>query len=411
MISQSDKRILRNAAMKVAEIASLPIQAERRELWKKHNGLGPVRPMILIFPEGSFSSGELLPHATMQCEGETARNIEWELRSHIYEFEHFCDDKVVEKEWVVKKAISTSGWGISAQHISSTEARGAWKFDPVIKDAADLKKMKMPDVYYDEKTTQEKLSEAQDLFGDILDVRLKGVAHISFHLMSQYADLRGLAEVMMDMYENPQMLHDAMAFLEEGHRGIVRQYVDMNLLSLNNNGTYQSSGGNGYTDELPAPGFDPERVRPCDIWASAEAQEMAQVSPQMHAEFVLACEKRLLEPFGLNGYGCCEDLTHKLDDVFTIPNIRRISISPWANVAACAEKLQDRYIFSWKPKPQHLVGAFDPDMLREYIGHTIDAAKGCVLEMILKDTHTCEGHPERFDRWARIARELVEAKC
>jgi hypothetical protein len=28
--------------------------------------------------------------------------------------------------------------------------------------------------------------------------------------------------------------------------------------------------------------------------------------------------------------------------------------------------------------------------------------------MILKDTHTCEHHPERFDRWARIAREEVE---
>ena len=411
MIIQSDKRILRDLARKVAEIASLPVQAERRELWKKHNSLRSVRPMILIFPEGSFWGGELLPHATMQCEGESARNIEWELRSRIYVFEHFQDDMVTEKEWIVRKAVSTSGWGISAQHIASTEARGAWKFDPVIKEPADLKKLKAPQVYYDEKATQQSLDEAQDLFGDILDVKLKGVAHVSFHLMKEYTGLRGLAEVMMDMYENPGMLHDAMAILEEGHRGIVRQYVDMNLLSLNNAGTYQSSGGNGYTDELPPPGFDPERVRPCDIWASAEAQEMAQVSPEMHAEFVLAYEKRLLEPFGLNGYGCCEDLTRKLDDVLAIPNIRRISIAPWADVDAGAEKLQDRCIFSWKPKPQHLVGEFDTEMLREYIGHTIDAAKGCVLEMILKDTHTCENHPERFDQWSQIARELVEAKA
>jgi hypothetical protein len=27
--------------------------------------------------------------------------------------------------------------------------------------------------------------------------------------------------------------------------------------------------------------------------------------------------------------------------------------------------------------------------------------------MILKDTHTCEHHPERFDRWTKIAREEV----
>jgi hypothetical protein len=28
------------------------------------------------------------------------------------------------------------------------------------------------------------------------------------------------------------------------------------------------------------------------------------------------------------------------------------------------------------------------------------------MEMVLKDTHTCEHHPERFDRWVAIAREV-----
>ena len=31
--------------------------------------------------------------------------------------------------------------------------------------------------------------------------------------------------------------------------------------------------------------------------------------------------ERLLAPFGLNGYGCCEDLTRKLADALTIPVI------------------------------------------------------------------------------------------
>ena len=149
----------------------------------------------------------------------------------------------------------------------------------------------------------------QDLFGDILDVKLKGIDYISYHLIGQYADWRGLEEAMMDMYLEPQMLHDTMAFLEEGHHRIREQWIDQNLLSLNNDSTYNNSGGNSYTDELPAPGFDPERVRPCDIWACAESQSLALVGPKQHAEFSLQYEKRLLEPFGLNGYGCCEDLT------------------------------------------------------------------------------------------------------
>lgn len=405
MISPDERKILRDLAKQVADIASLSVMAERRELWKKHNSLQPVRPMILIFPEGSW--GELLPQSVLKCEDGQARGIEWNLRSRIYYHEHFQDDTVVEKEWIVSKAIHNSGWGLSAQHIPSTEARGSWHFDPVIKEPSDLKKLKIPEITHDEAASERNLTQAQELFGDILDVKQKGVAHISFHLMNLYTGLRGLEEVMLDMYENPGMLHDAMSFFEEGHRHIIQQYVDMNLLSLNNDITYQNTGGVGYTDELPKPGFDPGRVRLCDMWGSAESQEMAQVSPKLHAEFALQYEKRLLEPFALTGYGCCEDLTRKLDDVFTIPNIRRISISPWADVDVCAEKLQNKYIFSWKPHPAHLVGDFNTELIRDYIQHTVDVAKDCVLEMVLKDTHTCQHHPERFDQWTQIARELA----
>jgi len=406
MITPEDRAIIRDLAKQIADIADLPIMAERKEIWKKHNSLNSVRPMMLIFPEGSW--GELLPQSVLKCQEKKARSIEWNLRSRIYYHDHFLDDTVIEKEWIVPKAIHNSGWGLSAKHIPSTEARGAWHFDPVIKEPSDLKKLKIPEITYDEKASRENLAEAQELLGDILHVRQKGVSHISFHLMSQYTGLRGLEEVMLDMYENPRMLHDAMAFLEEGHRHMIKQYVDMNLLSLNNDATYHNSGGNGYTDELPKPGFDPERIRLCDMWGSAEAQEMAQVSPRMHVEFIMQYEKRLLEPFALTGYGCCEDLTRKLDDVFAIPNIRRISISPWADVDTCAERLQDKYIFSWKPLPAHLVGEFNTQLIRDYIKHCLDVTKGCVLEMILKDTHTCQHHPERFDEWTRIARELID---
>ena len=129
----------------------------------------------------------------------------------------------------------------------------------------------------------------------------------------------------------------------------------------------------------------------------------------MHEEFVMQYERRLLSRFGLNGYGCCEDLTLKLDDALTIPNIRRMSISPFTtDLETCAEKLGDRCIFSWKPHPAHLVGGFDAARVREYIRHTLEVTKECVVEMILKDTHTCENHPERFTQWSDIARELAE---
>ncbi|MBI2301540.1 MAG: hypothetical protein HYU66_21770 [Armatimonadetes bacterium] len=408
MVNPHDRAILRDLARRVADIAHLPEMIARIREWRRHNRLRPGRPLILVFPEGSWA--ELLTGDMLTCEEDHARRLEWDLRSRMYTFEHFQTDNVVVGEWLVGKAVGSTGWGLAAQHKPSTAARGAWAFDPVINEPADLKKLHFPEVTYDEAAGPRAVEQYEELFGDILNVRLVGIQHISFHLMNLYTGWRGLQQVLMDMYAEPQMLHDAMAFLEEGHRRLVQQYVDLNLLELNNDNTYHNSGGNGWTDELPPPGHDPRRVRLCDMWGSAEAQEMSEVSPEQHHEFSMQYEMRLLEPFGLTGYGCCENLSRKLDDVLRIPHIRRISMSPFAGVDRGAAGLGSRAIFSWKPHPSHLVGRFDAERLRRYIQHTVDvcAEHGCVLEMILKDTHTCEHHPERFDAWTQVARAVVE---
>lgn len=404
-MNYTDRQILRNLATQVAEAASLPIMEERRKLWVKHNRLEPVRPMILVFPEGSWR--ELLPDSTLECEDETARLWEWNLRSRLYTYAHFQDDTVLENSWTVPKRVHISDWGLEIQRSDKTQETGSWHFIPALANFDDMHRLHFPEVTVDEAGSQQELEQAHEVFKDILDVRQKGVAHISFHLAALYSDLRGLENTYTDMVEYPDEMLTLLEFLTQGLENLVDQYEALNLLSLNNDETYHSSGGVGYSDELPAPGFDPQRVRTIDMWSSAESQEYAVVSPRMHRKFALDFEKRLLNRFGLNGYGCCEDLTDKLQDVLTIPNIRRISISPFANVEKCAEILGSKAIFSWKPQPQLLVGNFDADFIRTYISDAINATQGCVLEMILKDTHTCENHPERFDQWTQIARSLV----
>jgi hypothetical protein len=407
IISQRDRNILRGLAGRVREIAAEPEVDQRRRSWFEHNSLQSKRPMMLVFPEGSWT--ELLPEASLACQGEFARSIESNLRMRIYTFEHFQDDSVIEAEWVEGPVMSDTGWGVEVRRHPSPDERGAWAFEPVIRQPGDLKVLHFPDLVYDADESRRNTEQMHDLFGDLVEVKAAGIKHFSYHLMKQLTDWCGLGESLAYMAERPDFVHEVMSFLEEGHHRFLVQLVQANLFSLNNDNAYHSSGGNGYTQELPAPGFDPKHVRPCDMWASAESQEMALVSPRMHAEFALAYEKRLLEPFGLNGYGCCEDLSRKLDYVFTIPHLRRISISPFADVDRSAVKLKGNFIFSWKPHPSHLVGGFDEPAIRAYIRHTLEVCRenGCILEMILKDTHTCEFHPERFDRWTEIAREEI----
>ena len=80
---------------------------------------------------------------------------------------------VLERKWVVQKVIRDSGWGQEARHIPSSMARGAWAFDPVIYGPSDLKKLHFPKIVCDKKETEQKLAEAKELFGDILDARVK----------------------------------------------------------------------------------------------------------------------------------------------------------------------------------------------------------------------------------------------
>jgi hypothetical protein len=407
-MNKADVDILRELARQVREIASLPVQEERRRLWKRHNSLRPERAMILLFPEGGWV--ELITPDQLKCESEETRGIELKLRKKLYHHEHFADDTVIDAEWRVPKAVHSTGWGLESQHHTSDSKRGAWAFQPVLNTEEDLDRLQVPDISHDEHESEHRLEAAQELFGDILDVRLLGIGHVSYHLMQQYTYLRGLEQMMIDMYEQPEFLHRTMRFLVRGHQEVLRQYEDLNLLELNNDGTYHSSGGVGYTDEIPLAGYDPDRIEPNDMWASAESQELASVGPAQHEEFALQYERTLLDPFALNGYGCCEPLTDRLDLVTTVPGIRRLSISPWSDVSVAAEQLGPDYILSWKPKPMHLVGSFDESEIRAYVRNTVELAQkhNAVLEMILKDTHTCEHHPERFDRWSQIAREEVD---
>jgi len=50
---------------------------------------------------------------------------------------------------------------------------------------------------------------------------------------------------------------------------------------------------------------------------------------------------------------------------------------------------------------------FDPEWVRRDIRETVDLARehACPLEIILKDTHTANHQPWRFDEWSRIALE------
>lgn len=400
---------LRKLASDVKVLSEDPRHEENRRRWFRHNSLNGEKPMVFVHPDGSWD--ELLPYDTLKCKSWLARDIEYQLTRKIIRGKYIHDDVPIEGEIRVNKHISNSMWGVAPKIKPSAEKRGAWHHEAIIEKPSDWNMLKMPVVEYNDITTVKAYDEAREVFNGILPVKLVGITNFSFHLLHWYCDYRGIDNLMTDLYDNPGMIHERMQFFTEGIRSMLSQYEKLNLLSLNNDDTFFYTGGVGYTNELPLPGSDQDRVRLCDLWGAAEAQEFSCVSPEMHEEFVLEYERKILKPFGLTGYGCCDDLAKKLNGVLKIKNLRRVAACPWSDIADFAPVLKDKYIITWKPQPAHLAAEKpDEDLIYKELCDGIRKARGCHLELVLRDTHTCHNDPSRFDMWIKLARKAIESE-
>jgi hypothetical protein len=98
-----------------------------------------------------------------------------------------------------------------------------------------------------------------------------------------------------------------------------------------------------------------------------------------------------------------------MDFVRRIPNLRKVSMSPWVNVERGAQAIGRDYVYSCKPNPAFLAH-FDEDTVRKELTGVVEACKryGCPAELILKDISTVGYKPQNLWRWAEIAMEVVQ---
>lgn len=430
MISANEREVIRELAKKLADLANQPIMEERRKLWYAHNDLKTDQPIIDCSPEGAWR--EVITPDSLVCQSEEAREIEWTLRARIYRAEVINDDVPAEMRWDCRKLISDTGWSMEGEeahpafsnestHIPTISSLNPfWKpgfqfdetaaeFEPLIEDLDDVDqiyKLQAPKVIYDEEGSKKLLEFHQDLLGDILDVHWCGNTYIAFSWMEMYTKIRGFENALFDLYDYPEEMHKLLGILEEGYLNLYQQQLDMGLLEMNNGCQYNGTGGYGYTNDLkaPAPG---EKLTFKHLWAYAESQEFVSVSPSMTKEFAIDYERRLLEKFGLSAYGCCDNLEKKLPDVLAINNIRRISVSPWADVASMRDQIGMKAIFSCKPNPSYVSSGWDEDFMRDYTMNLLQDGKGTPYEIILKDTHTIQNDPSRLRKWTDLCRECI----
>lgn len=411
IISQEDKLILRELAKQYIEIASLPMHKERTKLWTRLNSLEKTRPMLWM-NEICWNEMNVEGELDIRTKSAFAQRIEVDFRRKLYIWNHMPCDIVFEPFVYSPMIISNSGIGIEVNaDVEVTESDNeviSHHFNKQIQNEDDLEKIRTPIITHFEEQTQEIFNVYQELFSDILDVKIKGCPGFWFAPWDDIVTFTGVQEALYDLALRPEYIHKFIGRLTDAYLAALEQYEDLGLISSNNSNDRIGSGAYGYCNDLIKQEDVKGKLTCRDIWGSATPQIFSTVSPAMHEEFALQYEKRWLERFGLSYYGCCEPLDNKIDILKKIKNLRKISISPWANEKKAAEQIQDDYVISLKPNPSVFADAsWDIEYAKKELLTKLKNVRCCNVEIIMKDISTVLHQPKRLWEWAKMASELI----
>jgi hypothetical protein len=412
-LEEDEREVLRVLGAEIARIAADPVNAERAALWARLNDLRPERPMVWI-NEIPWHEMNVDDELTLRTREPWARGLETDLRRTIYQWRHLQGDMIVNPWIECPLATHSTDFGIVEDvDIVRTDAANeivSRHFKVQIKEPEDIEKIQMPKVTHVEKTTEVAYETMRGLFSDIAPVRKVGQTHIWFTPWDYLIRWWGIEEAMIDMIDRPDMVHAAYERMVRAWMVELDQFEEQRLLSLDNRNVRVGSGGYGYTGELPGPDYDPEWVRPANMWGCSNAQILASVSPEMHWEFAMEHDLPWMRRWGLNYYGCCEALDRKTALLERIPRLRKVSVSPWNDYRLIFKDLGPRYVASVKPNPAIFLDAeWNEDDARAAIAGplAIARAEGTPVELIMKDISTVARRPDRLWAWARIAAEEV----
>ncbi|MHC1694399.1 MAG: hypothetical protein AB9835_03815 [Eubacteriales bacterium] len=403
----NDIEILRSLAEEYALAASHPRNAENDRLYRAVNGLRMVRPVVLIDEEPWCElngSGEL----DLLCADGAYRHAEHHMRRMLYKWRHHPADMIIPPFIPVHKMISgDSGWFAVKEETVATDSSNhiiSHEYEDQLSTPEDIDRLRLPKLRYEEEATRslwEKLSEA---IGDIVPVRITG--HSSYICpWDNIAMYRGVTNLLIDLVDRPEHTHAVMEKITSMYEEQFRQYEELGLFEGQ---PYTIHCAAGLCDELGAKEGEP--VLRKNVWGRGMAQILASVSSDMHEEFEIEYQKRLMAPFGLVYYGCCEPLDKKIDILKKIPRLRKVSITPWADVNVAAEAIRKDYVLALKPNPANVGVGFDKGTVRKEIEGLLSACQrhGCSCEITLKDISTVAHSPRHLEEWEQVVMDIVK---
>jgi len=405
----NDIDILRVLGEQLARIATLPVQDEKKAMWRALNGLRDVRPMVCLdqLPWHELNIDDEL---TLQCEDPFLRSLEQDIRRLLYKWKHFPADMVVENRIDIPKTIHGLNYGLTI--IEETLATNtdndvvSHKYIDQCDTEEAVDALEHDTISTDKALDKEHLDLCNHIFRDIMPVRLSGII-IHAGVWDRIAAARSVMSILYDLIERPEFIQKVAKKFMEMTMSVVDQCEALGLLEAEDPLIHCTGA---YVDDLPLKDYDPAHTRAKDCWAMAAAQMFSTVGPKMHEELDIDIMKPLYERFGLIYYGCCEPLHQKIGIVRKLSNVRKISVSPWADFNKSAEEMAGDYVYSGKAHPAYVAaGVLQTDSVKAQVEKMIQACKrnSTVCEIILKDVSTVSGNAAVLTQWESLVMDIV----
>ena len=400
--SNDDIAYVRDMAKRVMELASSDeFEARRRRFRDVNSRRNPDRPPVWCGMAGV--SRELFPPDTLRCTDPLCREVEDVYRRKLYKA-WVGDDEIYDPWWsvpVVWESQTEHPFGLPTMiSIGSTPA-GGFKYYHPIESVTDYDRITVPVFGINKAKTEERASMMQDILGNTMPVKLECAPPIRAEQGTILEQLRGMSQMLEDFALIPDIVNRALGKITEGILNGIRAAEESGLLSQNNTGPMRCS-------DLLRPDSGGDVVRLCDTWVDVASQEFQLVSPEMMDEFLLSYQIPCLQQFGAVQYGCCEDLTKKIDNVLRIPNLRIFVSSYWTDLDTLIDACGKDYTIMWRQLSAHVMLPENLDAEKEHLINGMKKLKNSYYQVILREVETLAHHPHRLREWAQLAISLAE---
>lgn len=266
----------------------------------------------------------------------------------------------------------------------------------------DFDKLRIPSFKVDLEATAERQNRLTEILEDVMPVISSPIVGYNSigTICNPAGHLRGLEGMMMDMMENPELVHRLINTILQGQMAMLDTIEREKVPILPNTDTPML-----FSDPINADKQDNFTLMDC--WIHGNSQEFDQVSPAMFEEFLLNYQKTLFARFGAVCYGCCENLTKKLDMLLSIPNLKLLTCSAWTDMPTLVKKAGDRCCIMWRHKASEV--AF-PDNLHDFgkdIRGQVKILDGCSYQVVLREMQSLMGHMDRLREWVQVTIDAV----